>query len=202
MRIIHKYLRAIGFSSFKNRSEVNELLAYLILHPDERSYTSISGQDDLLFSEYLMEVAPGVGLGVRGEYNEDNQFILNYYFPYCRGVQISSYEEVSVERHAEKESYAGICDDVKLGVSLIFYLQNVIPYLKALRTGHFPDKGSSLVLGALSTEGRILLPLAKKEADKRCSGAGLVPYAPQRHKGNVPVPLSSPSWWLSRHIVK
>ena len=58
-----------------------------------------------------------------GEFNEENQFVFDYYFPYSRGTQISSYEDISIERHAEKESYAGICDDIKVGVSLIFYLQ-------------------------------------------------------------------------------
>ncbi|MCR4691899.1 MAG: DUF3881 family protein [Lachnospiraceae bacterium] len=164
---MHRYLRSIGFSDLKKRKDVNELLGYAIRHASERSYTTTDPEDNVLFSEYLMEVAPGIGLGVRGEFNEDNQFILDYYFPYCRGAQISSYEELSIERHAEKESYAGICDDVKLGVSLIFYLQNVIPYLKQKNVGKNPEKGTSLVLGALSTEGRILLPLEKKESDKK-----------------------------------
>ena len=166
---MHRYLRAVGFSALKNRKEVNELLAYVIRHAQEKSYTTLDDSDETLFSEYLMDFMPGVGLGVRGDYNEDNQFIFNYYFPYCKGAQISSYEEISVERHAEKESYAGVCDDVKIGVSLIFYLQNVIPYLKREHTGRVPTKGTSLALGGLSVEGRILLPLAKNEAEKRRS---------------------------------
>lgn len=164
---MHRYLRAIGFSDFKNRQEVNELLAYVIRHAEEKNYTSVRDGDETLFSEYLLDFMPGVGLCVRGDYNEDNQFIFNYYFPYCKGAQISSYEDITVERHAEKESYAGVCDDVKLGVSLIFYLQNVIHYLKMEHAGRLPAKGTSLILGALSVEGRILLPLQKKEAEKR-----------------------------------
>ena len=164
---MHKYLRAIGFSNFKNRVEVNDLLAYVVHHADERNFISLYDNSDMLFSEYLMEVAPGVGIGVRGEFSDDNQLTLSYYFPFCKGAQISSYEEVTIERHAEKESYAGVCDDVKLGVSLIFYLQNVIGYLKRRNAGHGSDASTSLILGALSTEGRILLPLEKKESDKR-----------------------------------
>ncbi len=164
---MHKYLRAIGFSKFQNRQDINELLAYVIRHADEKSYTSLYESEEILFAEYLMDFLPGVGLGVRGDYNEDNQFIFSYYFPYCKGAQISSYEDITVQRHAEKESYAGVCDDLKLGVTLIFYLQNVIRYLKMDRAGRLPVKGTSLILGALSIEGRILLPLQKKEAEKR-----------------------------------
>ncbi|MCR5282052.1 MAG: DUF3881 family protein [Lachnospiraceae bacterium] len=164
---MHKYLRAIGFSNFKNRVQVNDLLAYVVHHADERNFISLYDDSDMLFAEYLMEVAPGVGIGVRGEFSDDNQLTLSYYFPFCKGAQISSYEEVTIERHAEKESYAGVCDDVKLGVSLIFYLQNVITYLKTRSAKNGSEASSSLILGALSTEGRILLPLEKKESDKR-----------------------------------
>lgn len=164
---MHKFLRAIGFSVLKNRRQVNELLGYAVRNADEQSYTSIDDADDVLFAEFCLEVAPGVGLAVRGEYTDDNQFMLDYYFPYCKGAQISSYEYIEVERHAEKESYAGSCDDLKLGVSLIFYLQNVIPYLKYAHASRYPEKGTSLTLGGLSVDGRILLPLAKKESEKR-----------------------------------
>ena len=122
---MHRYLRAIGFSKLKNRSQINDLLAYIIRNADEKKYTSID-DTDVMFAEYSKEFAENVGITVRGEYNEDNQFIFSYYFPYVRGIQISSYEDISIERHAEKESYAGVCDDVTVGLTLIFYLQNMI----------------------------------------------------------------------------
>lgn len=161
---MHRYLRAIGFSRMKNRSDVNELLAYIIRNADEKKYTSID-DTDVMFSEYSKEFAENIGLIVRGEYNEDNQFVFNYYFPYNKGIQISSYEDISIERHAEKESYAGVCDDIKVGVTLIFYLLNVIPYLKIKNAGRLPIRGTSLVLSGLSVEGRILLPIKKNEQD-------------------------------------
>ena len=161
---MHRYLRAVGFSRIKNRSEINELLAYIVRNADEKKYTSID-DTDVMFAEYSKEFAENVGLIVRGEYNEDNQFMFHYYVPYMKGIQISSYEDISIERHAEKESYAGICDDIKVGVTLIFYLQNVISYLKIKNAGRLPIRGTSLVLSGLSVEGRILLPIKKDEQD-------------------------------------
>ena len=161
---MHRYLRAVGFSRIKNRSEINELLAYIVRNADEKKYTSID-DTDVMFAEYGKEFAENVGLMVRGEYNEDNQFMFHYYIPYMKGIQISSYEDISIERHAEKESYAGICDDIKVGVTLIFYLQNVISYLKIKNAGRLPIRGTSLVLSGLSVEGRILLPIKKNEQD-------------------------------------
>ena len=161
---MHRYLRAVGFSKIKRRSEVNELLAYIVRNADEKKYTSID-DTDVMFAEYSKEFAENIGLIVRGEYNEDNQFMFHFYLPYMRGIQISSYEDISIERHAEKESYAGVCDDIKVGVTLIFYLQNVISYLKIKNAGRLPIRGTSLVLSGLSVEGRILLPIKKNEYD-------------------------------------
>ena len=161
---MHRYLRAIGFSNLISRLQVNNLLAYVIQNADEKKYTSTNDMD-IMFAEYSMDFAENLGITVRGEFNEENQFVFDYYFPYSRGTQISSYEDISIERHAEKESYAGICDDIKVGVSLIFYLQNVISYLKIKNADRLPIKGTSLILSALSVDGTILLPLEKRESD-------------------------------------
>lgn len=161
---MHRYLRAIGFSNLKSRLQVNNLLAYVIQNADEKKYTSTNDMD-IMFAEYSMDFAENLGITVRGEFNEENQFVFDYYFPYSRGTQISSYGDISIERHAEKESYAGICDDIKVGVSLIFYLQNVISYLKIKNADRLPIKGTSLILSALSVDGTILLPLEKRESD-------------------------------------
>lgn len=161
---MHRYLRAIGFSNLKSRLQVNNLLAYVIHNADEKKYTSTNDMD-IMFAEYSMDFAENLGITVCGEFNEENQFVFDYYFPYSRGTQISSYEDISIERHAEKESYAGICDDIKVGVSLIFYLQNVISYIKIKNADRLPIKGTSLILSALSVDGTILLPLEKRESD-------------------------------------
>ena len=78
-------------------------------------------------------------------------------------------EDVSVERHAARDSYAGICDDVRLGMSLIFYLQNKIPYISAQVSGKLPIKGTTLTLAGLSIKGMIIMPSgasAKKDINE------------------------------------
>ena len=96
---------------------------------------------------------------MRGEFDEDNSFLYEYHFPYVRGTHISSNEDVTIERHAEKESYAGVCDDIKVGVSLIFYLQNMIPYKRLQALNQLPVQGTSLILSALSVSGMIMMPI-------------------------------------------
>ena len=106
-----------------------------------------------------------MGIAVCGEFDEedDDKFIYDYYYPYLRGTGVTTTEDVSVERHAEKESYAGVCDDIKVGVSLIFYLQNRIPYVKAQAQGKLPIRGTTLPLSALSVKGTVKMPINKNE---------------------------------------
>ena len=162
---MHKYLRAIGFSQIKNKKQLNELIDSVILEADEKLYTS--DKDDTLFAEYNKYISYNVGISIRGEYDENDKFIYDYYFPFCKSEEISSFEDVSIERHAEKESYAGICDDIKIGVSLIFYLQNIISYIKFKNAGKLPVGGTSLVLSGLSISGSIMMPIKKNETDKK-----------------------------------
>lgn len=79
-----------------------------------------------------------------GEFDEDDTYSFDYYLPYLRSDLVSTAEDISIERHAAKESYAGICDDPKVGVSLIFYLQNMISYLKFRERARSRQKGTSL----------------------------------------------------------
>ncbi|MBR1731172.1 MAG: DUF3881 family protein, partial [Ruminococcus sp.] len=148
---MHKFLRAIGFSQIKKKNQIAELLCYSIQNAEEKLYTS--GEYDTMYAQYHKSLGENFGITICGEYDEQNHFMMNYYYPYAKGICISSYEDISVERHADKESYAGICDDVKVGVSLIFYLQNMISYLKLKHADRLPISGTSLVLSALSDHG-------------------------------------------------
>ena len=43
---------------------------------------------------------------------------MDYYFPYFRGTGITIQEDVSDgTKHADKESFAGVCDDMRVGVT-------------------------------------------------------------------------------------
>ncbi len=161
---MHKFLRAVGFSELNNRTEYEELVQKIALEADNRAYTSTDG--DNMVAVFNKEFAPGTGIAVCGEFNENNRFFFEYAYPYLQGSVISSYEDVTVERHAAGESYAGVFDDSKIGVTIIFYLQNIIPYIRAKNAGLLPVKGTSVMLSALSVSGTIVMPLAKSESTK------------------------------------
>ena len=114
--------------------------------------------DDVMLAEFSRDVGENIGITAAGTFSEDDLFHTDYYFPYLKGTGITSTEDVSVERHAARDSYAGICDDVRLGMSLIFFVQNKIPYISAQVSGKLPIKGTTLTLAGLSIKGMILLP--------------------------------------------
>ena len=116
--------------------------------------------------QYSKNYGCDCGITVCGQYDEENEFHVEYTFPFFRGTGITSQEHVVVERHAEKESYAGACDDMRLGVTLIFYLQNPAEYMLEKYKGNM-QKEPTLTITGLAREGKILFPVQKdKEAVK------------------------------------
>ena len=162
---MHKFLRAVGFSQYTEKKQVQKLIRDIIMHADERSYTTVGKKT--LVAEFDRNFAEDIGIAVCGEFDEDDTYSFDYYLPYLRSDLVSTAEDISIERHAAKESYAGICDDPKVGVSLIFYLQNMISYLKLQGEGKIPAKGTSLNLSALSCQGTIMMPIQKTEWQKK-----------------------------------
>ncbi len=161
---MHKFLRAVGFSKIKDRKELTKLITDSIQNAGKRSYVTTG--DNIILAEFARDFADGIGFAVCGEFDEDDKFIYEYYYPYLVPTGISTEEDINVERHAAQYSYAGVCNEPRIGVTLIFYLQNMIPYVKYENEDHFPIRGTTLSLAALSIKGQILMPIAKTEEEK------------------------------------
>ena len=162
---MHNYLKAIGFSKIKKRSEIRELIRDVVKNYDEK--LTVEDHEDGVFAEFSKNYGCDCGITVCGQYDENNKFYPEYYFPFFRGTGITTLESVVVERHAEKESFAGACDDLRIGVTLIFYLQNAAEYMLESKKYSFMQENVPLTLSALASEGKILLPVQKdKEAIK------------------------------------
>lgn len=158
-------MRAIGFSKYTDRKKLRDLLTDAVMNSDERAYTI--NQDEVMLGEFCKNFADHMGIAVCGEFDEDDKFMYEYYYPYLRGRGITTIEDVSVERHGSRESYAGACDDIKVGISLIFYLQNMIPYVKAQASKELPVSGTTLTLSGLSLSGTVMMAIQKDEYQKK-----------------------------------
>lgn len=155
---MHKFLRAIGFSDI-TKKDLDILIEEIKERPELMKVTTDSEGNE--FGEFSREFAPNMGIIVRGSYLEDDSFEVEYYTPYFLGSQVTTQEPIDIEKHSEKESYAGVCDDPRIGVTLIFYLQNVADYLSE-RKAHSSDANGGALLAGLSVDGKILLPEVKK----------------------------------------
>ncbi len=149
----------------KTRRELKKVLNDVLKNPTEKQYVSL--EDDSIAVEYRKEFADSLGITVCGAYSDEIEFDYDFYYPYFIGSNISSTEDISVERHAEKDSYAGICDDLKVGVTLIFYLQNRMDYIKRINKSNSPIPHTSVNLSGLSISGSIMLPLKKNPQQER-----------------------------------
>ena len=157
---MHKFLKSIGFRTCQTKKEEEELLSMLLNEGVKPERLVIPG--DAVFAEYRCELAPGMGIGLVGEECPDGTFHLEYYFPYLDGDYISSQEECMIQRHTERETYAGMLDEYKVGISLIFYVTNSMEY-RQRKLNEKQKKVKSVMLSGLSAEGKILLPIKKTE---------------------------------------
>ena len=171
---MHKFLRAIGFSNIRKK-DLEIILDEIVEHPEMMKITKDSEGNE--FAELSRSFASNIGITVRGNYQDDDSFEMEYYYPYLLGTRISTNEQIEVEKHAEKESYAGVCDELNIGVTMIFYLQNVADYL-AETNSRFSAVHYGARLAGLSVEGKILCPILDK-AKKAKAG---IPNREQRNQ--------------------
>ncbi len=160
---MHRFLRAIGLTEEFGRQNIRHLLGKAIEKPTGRAYTTKSDRDDTLMAEFVLEVSEGAGICVSGEFDERDAFHFEYYIPYFRNNRVSSREEITVERRVDTESFEGACDDLKVGVTIIFRILNAVDYVKHDYGRGDTARGALLSLTALSTEGTVMFPIQKSE---------------------------------------
>ena len=78
---MHRFLKAIGFSGIQKR-DLELILNEVVEHPDSMKVTRDSEERE--FAEFTKDFAKNVGITVRGFYDEDDVFHIEYYFPYAK----------------------------------------------------------------------------------------------------------------------
>jgi len=169
------YLSAIGFSSIDSKQE-KKLIRAAVRECVEKGL--IVKNQILNRGVAVVRVSSSTGLYIFGRF-EGKKFIYEYYYPFIIGNKMTCNDEVVIERHVDKESYSVVCDEMRTGVTLIFYLQNIMDYMDYIVSqkgfikemfnpdrknlmARNPIKGASVFLSALSLSGMILLPVKKR----------------------------------------
>lgn len=151
---MHSYIRAIGFSKLKNKSEQNKLITAALNDATDRREIEIGSETRLI--QINRTFGGGIGLSIIGEYDKEGYFNIDHSFPYCIGLKKISQTDIQIEHHPDKEAYSAISDDYNLGITLIYRVQNIIDYVKSTWINEFYKTPKKVKFGALSIEGRIL----------------------------------------------
>lgn len=161
---MHNFLKSIGYGKITSEKKWNRFL-----RETEKIYTHhelVALDREVDFCEYRRECGPGIGISVCGDMDEAEYFERQYYYPYFKGSGISSCAEVTIERRMDREAYVGICEDSRIGITLIFHLQNTAEYLIEKQAGKIRFSSESITLAGLCNEGTVLLPVMKNKEQK------------------------------------
>lgn len=161
---MHKFLRTIGFSLYQKDREIEKLLDKLC--EDLSGMKRMQIDEDSNLCELRKEVAPGMGIAIFGEMDREGNFRRSYYYPYLKSNDMTSDVSCSIQRHTERETYAGLLDEYKVGISLIFYIDNSFECRERIIDNHPMDTRDSCLTG-LAVSGKILLPIQKTEKQKK-----------------------------------
>ncbi len=177
---MHLYMRAVGFSELDRKSEKKMI---------ETAVNSAIDSNCILFNKeverggIVIALSQNLGIYVYGIYDGD-RFEPEYWYPFLKSDKMHKIDLMTVERHSDKESFAINCDDLKAGVTLIFYLLDVNALYNYLngkfdgiikkdvagnvldeealnRLTRYEIHDKNVSLSALSDAGMILLPVTK-----------------------------------------
>ena len=185
--MIHTFLRSIGFGDLTKNADLYLILESILNRPDEQNIVKDEYGNE--FACFSKSFGTDIGITVCGNFINDKEFRMEYYYPYLHGSQITTCETIEIERHAAREAFAGICDELKLGVTLIFYIENIADILQARKNAvhNTTTRPDNAVLAGLSTGGKILLPImktSKQLANKEKSSEKRLSLMKQARDGN------------------
>lgn len=155
----------MGYSSITQNSQLETLIDDTVNNPSMT--TMFRRKDGSMMVEYTrMDMTFG-GFRVYGEEDVEGEFNLGTYAPI--GVTFDDVgnreSDIYVNKRVDSDSYTGMCDDPRIGISLIFYITNPVDYFEKFGAKKvLNDKGVQLF--ALAQGGKIILPTLMRVEDK------------------------------------
>lgn len=158
---MHDYLQAIGFDQSMNHLEKKSLMKNIIEVPDEKIY--FQKNEDVCIIQYNKNYGESFGISIVGEINRNGDYTLEYMYPYVNANNSFYYEDIYIEKFADRDAYAGICEDINPGVPLIFYVHNFLHYLNMSQYKEMFPEVNHVSFAGLSLEGTVILNVEKDE---------------------------------------
>lgn len=160
---MQNFIRSIGFSMYKKKTEIKELLDNIQKENIASSKIVVTSDKERLW-EIRKDFSPSLGICIHGYLENLGSYVREGYYPYIKNTPTSSESKCIVERHIDDISYSGMLEDNNLGMSLIFRLSNSFDYLENTKS-----KIKSTDLFGFCVNGKILLPIKKTIAQMEIS---------------------------------
>ncbi|MEG0013008.1 MAG: DUF3881 family protein [Cellulosilyticaceae bacterium] len=157
-------IKVIGFSALDDKYSVDEIVTEILDNPTSQAAMKIDS--NRILAEYIKEFAPDTYIMTRVAVDKTKEKP-NIEVLQCEAYVHASHnldiQSVDIERIDEEEDYYVICEEKNTSMQIIFWLQNVIEYLEAVKKH---KKCKQINIAALALEGTIILPVEKDEEDE------------------------------------
>ena len=97
---MQNYIRSIGFSMYKKKTEVSELLDKIQRENIASAKIVVTTEKERLW-EIRKDLSPSIGLCIFGYLENLGIFVREGYFPYIKDTAVSSTTKCSIERHID-----------------------------------------------------------------------------------------------------
>lgn len=152
---LHKYLRSIGFSMYKKKTEIKTLLDKIQKKNIALAKITVTKEKERLW-EIRKDLSKHIGICLYGYLENLGTFIREGFYPYIKDPISSSTSPCTVQKHFDDEQYFGMLDDIRLGISIIFKLANSFDFVDNDKI-----KKANTCLFGFCDDGKVLLPLKK-----------------------------------------
>lgn len=158
---MHSFLPAIGFSGIRNRQMLEPICKQVIHSPSSKIISTMS--TDTLLVQFNKDFGEGFGISLVGEISSEGALSIEYYFPYVHSTVMTDRDNIYVEKYTDKQAYAGVCSDYDLGMTLIFFINNIADYEKSRWMNKSNKYISQTYFSGLSVNGTIILDVDKTD---------------------------------------
>lgn len=160
---MHLYMRSVGFADMScSEAKMEKFIKEIIKNACELDAVMYDPKKRCAVIKY--NLGKGFGIEIKGSFYGKNKFRAEYFYPFIDSNASAECKGITVERHADKDSYAVVCDELKIGATMIFYMENVLDLYKCSAYEGKVVMTNRMTVSAFCREGQILLPLMKSNS--------------------------------------
>ena len=184
---MNTFLKTIGFSGIKQQKDLEALIYRVITDAGNIEKVENKGINQSAYVEYSLMTSSSCGIKVCGEEDGEGKFHFTHYFPFLKAMFDNREEEILINKKVDSDGLTGMCEDYRLGISMIFYIQNVVGYYSRYGESKVLDD-QTVSIAALAEAGKIILPTenyAKEQLKRKKESKKKSRLMTEAKKGNL-----------------